>query len=190
MTIRRIGPIEVAVGNHVAQWTGPATSLGRDFTLSGSLREPESGRAVLELVHNTDRRSVVGQSSGVLEWLDAHDDYAELRGWCLFSAFAYTDGPANADSDSGWAPFTLNGTAFGERLRLVVARSGRIRPATITVNAKSILAQPLWNDLDGGNAFEIDPGGDPFEREYDPRTGWNVDATTGRLLRLHEGALT
>ena len=54
-TIRHIGPISVNVGNHTADWAGPATAMGREFSISGSLREPETARALLGMCQSIAR---------------------------------------------------------------------------------------------------------------------------------------
>lgn len=185
-TLRRIGPIELNVGNHSATWTGDATRLGlRIFTLSGSLREQGDGRALLELVNNASRRVAYGEAVGVLEWIDGWGDYGELSGWALLTEASYTDGPANSDADAGWAPFSLTAVMVGGR-DVVLARSVLLRPNTVGRAGLAKATQPLWARDGAFRPFLVDAGSSAIERYYDPRTPNDVRdlSNDGELLTI------
>lgn len=191
-TIRRIGPVEVAVGNHGAAWVGTPDPLGvRDFSLSGSMREPETARMLLELVDNPDARISFGPHWGVLEYIDAWGTYADLRGWALLQSFTYSDGPQDADADVGWGPFALSGVMLGER-ELVATSVAAALDTDFPIAAEQVLVQPLWGPEPAGEPFLNDAPGTPTPRAYDPRTEVDVrnPGTDPRSLLVYRSAIS
>lgn len=192
MSLTYIGPLALdAHYDPEFAWSGDPLGavVGRGTRISGLL-EWDEAKTLQELVTNPHRRIAVGETVGVLEAIWNSDELLrDFNGWYLFQSVSID---ANQiDSVSGVVPFSLAAVNLGDR-RLVVTRSARLRDDAFTVTAKSLLVQPLWNDINGGDAFDMDPGGTSFEREYDPRTAYfaGAGATTGRNLRLHEGSLT
>lgn len=191
MGLTYLGPLQLTA--HYSPrfaWTGDAGGSVADRTvdISGSL-EWDDAKTLQELVLNPHRRVPLGQVVGVLEPVWNSDELLrEFNGWYLFTSVAI-DADHGDSLPGGVVDFRLSAVHVAER-RIVVTRSARIRPDSITITAKSTLSQVLWNDVNPGDAFEVNPGGTAFDREYDPRTGWETTATTGRNLRLHEGTPT
>lgn len=189
-TIRRIGPIRVNPGNHRAAWTGAPTQFGRELSIGGTFREPDSGRAMLELVENRERRVQYGPHVGVLEWIDSWGQYAEMGGWALLTSYTYNDGPADPDSDIGWSPFTLSAIVLGHVTPSLV-REARALPNDFEIVARSLVVQPLEGDDAMGHPFVVDPaaGAGLVLAGYNETQDYGTDGGTNGLAGTGDIAL-
>jgi hypothetical protein len=187
--LRRIGTLAIVVGNHAVSWDADPASFGvRGFSLEGSMRDSAQARALLALVDNPERRVGVAGTVGVLEWLDAGDEYATMRGWVLLQGCTYEDGPRSGDGDFDFGPFRLRGASLGWRHEPVIVRGSRALPNAYGLTPRAVVVQPFWGPKIGGEPFSADPGGVPFSREYDANTGMHladIDVPEARNLRLN-----
>lgn len=190
MSVTYLGPFPLTAHYEPSfSWLGepmPA-SASRLVSIAGVLEWGEA-KGLQELVTNPHRRVTVGSDVGVPEIVWNSDELLrDFNGWYLFQSLSIDAQQIH----SIWelVPITLTAAYLGHR-RLVVSRSASARPDDFTLTARSLLAQVLYNDVDGGDAFESDPGGSEFTREYDPRTAHLSTATTGRDLKLYQGTVT
>jgi hypothetical protein len=192
-TIRRIGPVEVSIGAHTADWTGDPTGMGlRALALDGVFVNPVSGRQLLEFTDNSEARIAYGDAVGVLAWIDTYGKYSDLRGFALITSFVYTDGPANDASDVGWGPFSMSALMVGDE-HIVVVHSARRRENDFGLTlGRSMVVQPFWAE-DPAEAFEYAPAGQTvaWTREYDDRTDHDPAAPSNdsNYLQIYGGSV-
>lgn len=148
MTITRVGPITVGMWHEPSSVDisgAPQAMGGQPISGSFVLASRTDVERLVSLVNNERRRRRIGDSFGVLEWIEADGALARWRGfWVLEEAeMSILARQHRRPADSAYAEVSFDGVFFGSSRLPIVAATHRERLDDFSLTGQPLIA-PLY----------------------------------------------